>query len=89
MRPLDPSDLSPEQRRLEVAAILARGILVRRAGNLSESAAAPLDSTAETRLSVSAVNGAESVSNKPSRQSARTPRRLSPQHPSTERASHG
>jgi hypothetical protein len=81
MRPLDPSDLSPEQRRQEVAAILARGILRRRARNLAKSAAAPLDSAAETRLSVSAVNGAESAPNKSSRRGADTPRRLSPQPP--------
>ena len=73
-------EMSPDRRRAAIAAILARGILRKRALKTGQAAADPLDSAAETRLSV--VNGAESAPNKASRRGARTPRRLSPQHPS-------
>ena len=77
MRPMAPSDLSPEQRQLEVAAVLARGILRRRVRSVAKTAADPLDSAAETRLSV--VNGAESAPKKRAVAVQQSPRRLSPQ----------
>ena len=75
-----PEEMSAERRRAAIAAILAHGILRKRALNVGQPAAGPLDSAAETRLSV--VNGAESAPKKRAVAVLVTPRRLSPQHPS-------
>src|SRR5262245_22062130 len=75
-----PDSLDPQQRRVQVALLLARGVLRRRALNLGQPAAEPLDSAAKTRLIV--VNGAESAPSKRADGGASTPRRLLPQHPS-------
>lgn len=88
----DPLEESNEQAQLErIAAILARGITRLRALDLAEreSPAEPLDSSAETRLSGHTVNGAERPQMKRAVAVFASPRRLSPQHPSRERARHG
>jgi hypothetical protein len=83
-------NMTPEERRREICQLLARGILRRRARQLEQPvpSAAPLDLVAETRLS-GEVNGAESAPKKRAVAVLLTPRRLSPQHPSSERARHG
>ena len=94
-----PKLMTREQRLGAVAAILATGMARARAAELSNPAgdksdsgnvaAQPLDSTRETRLSGLTVYGAERPQSKRADEVLRAPRRLSPQHPSEERARHG